>query len=1049
MAVSRNMTSSTSPQRPDTGGANARPTGSGEARRTRDHSTTDVSAPATHQRGTPDPNGEPTAAGDVADEAAEPVATPRYRTDDRAAFLRRLEGRLGMLADAAAIEHEVARALVEQLGALRAGFAEAAGDPPQATVTCLVEHDAAHSAAPGTDARDERALIALLQPALHADRTLHRPDIDADESLDPAARAAHRAVQAAASLTVPLPRPGLPGALLFVHFRQSRQLDIAEIALAEDAAQRGRDAALRALALAALHDSEARQRTLLQSLDDGFCVVELLHDAHGTARDYRFLEINPAFRWHTGLRENPVGRSAAELMPDEVDECTPVLARVAHTGVPERFQRHSTALGRHLDLYAFLLDARGPAAQVAVLVRDISAQVQADTALRASDARLAFLLRLNDALRPLDDPLAIPAVACRLLAEHLGVHRAIYADIVGDEAVVRGSHVRAVAPLPSRFRYTALAPRLVEAYQQGKSVTVNDIETDQRLNDDERRAYRRAQVAAFAAVLLFREGRWVGAFDTHSTVPRRWTPEDIALIHDVGERIWSAVERARAESALRASEARYRALVTQLPGAAVFVVGPDLRFLAAAGEALATVGLTPEDLIGRSIFDGVDPGQRSTYERNYLRVLAGESFEADHSVRGRVFRSRGVPLRDEHGQVTAALVASHDITDRRRIEEALKSADRRKDEFLATLAHELRNPLAPLRNGLHIARIGAGRDATLLRTLDMMDRQLAHLVRLVDDLLDVGRISAGKLELQRAPVRLAEALASSIDAARVLIEARGHELEVEVEPGELCVDGDFDRLAQVFNNLLTNAAKYTERGGRIRVGLRRDGAQAVLRVADSGIGIPPEELPRVFDLFSQVRSHQAQAGGGLGIGLSLVKQLVEMHGGSVQADSAGLGHGSEFTVRLPLLTTVGTPGDTGAAPTDAAAARRWRVLVVDDNVDAGASLADVLRIKGHQVALAHNGPSALALAHSALPDLVLLDLGMPGMDGVEVARRLRAMPEVATRPHGRLHLVALTGWGQEADRARTRAAGFDAHLVKPVDMSVLDGVLASIALAEH
>ena len=373
-----------------------------------------------------------------------------------------------------------------------------------------------------------------------------------------------------------------------------------------------------------------------------------------------------------------------------------------------------------------------------------------------------------------------------------------------------------------------------------------------------------------------------------------------------------------------------------------------------------------------------------------------------------------------------------DISEQRRAQQALEEADRRKDEFLAMLAHELRNPLAPLKNGLQIARLTSGPDATLRRTIDMMERQLNHLVHLVDDLLDVARIRSGKVALRRERVLLREVLAHAVEVSRASIDGRDQELAVEIVPEDLAVDGDFDRLAQIFSNLLSNSSKYTGNRGHIRLRMTRDGECAVVDVIDNGIGIPPEDLPKVFELFSQVREHQHRADGGLGIGLSLVQSLVAYHGGSVSAYSAGLGTGSQFTVRLPLLQDTVESRESEPTPARSSTQSRRRVLVADDNVDAAESMARLIALYGHEVEIAHGGFEVLKKAEAFRPDLLILDIGMPDLDGLETASRLRATP------HGqKAVLVALTGWGQAADRERTTAAGFDAHLVKPIDEPTL------------
>jgi signal transduction histidine kinase len=380
-----------------------------------------------------------------------------------------------------------------------------------------------------------------------------------------------------------------------------------------------------------------------------------------------------------------------------------------------------------------------------------------------------------------------------------------------------------------------------------------------------------------------------------------------------------------------------------------------------------------------------------------------------------------------------------DITEAKEAEEALQLADRRKDEFLATLAHELRNPLAPLRNGLQIIRRAhsSGQSVPLERVVAMMDRQLSHLVHLVDDLLDVGRITCGKIQLKVRDVQLDEVLAHSVEACRAMIDERGHELILEGEARQPQVRGDFDRLTQVFSNLLSNAAKYTERGGRIRIRSRVVADMAVVEVSDSGIGIPTPDLSHVFDLFSQVRVHQGRTEGGLGIGLSLVRQILSLHGGTVDVWSEGPGRGSTFTVRLPLAASAAQTEQPPRRPEAELASAHRRILVVDDNEDAAGSLAMLLQQLGHLTAIAHDGDEALEVFETFHPDTVFMDIGMPRMNGCEAARRLRRL-----KGGNRVHLVAVTGWGQDKDIQRTREAGFNLHLLKPVGIEALNGVLA-------
>jgi signal transduction histidine kinase len=370
------------------------------------------------------------------------------------------------------------------------------------------------------------------------------------------------------------------------------------------------------------------------------------------------------------------------------------------------------------------------------------------------------------------------------------------------------------------------------------------------------------------------------------------------------------------------------------------------------------------------------------------------------------------------------------------LNQQLRREHGRKDEFLAMLAHELRNPLSPLVNSIEILRRVDLAAPLAQRQLDVMARQLGQLTHLVDDLLDVSRVSRGLIELRREPVPLAEVLEAAVDAVRPALEARRHKLQTRGVDAPLHVNGDRVRLIQVFANLLQNAVKYTDPGGTIAISVTPDGARVSVVVRDTGVGIPPEMLSRVFELFTQVPVALDRAQGGLGIGLTLVKTLVELHGGHVSAHSVGLGRGSTFTVSLPLVAAP-KQKEPRIAPASARPVQ-VQVLVVDDNADNAESLAEVLRMMGAQVAVAGDGAQAIAMAASDPPALVLLDIGLPGMDGYEAARRLRSQ---ATLP---LRLVALTGYGSPEDRERALAAGFDAHLVKPVSPQVIEKLLATV-----
>jgi signal transduction histidine kinase len=397
--------------------------------------------------------------------------------------------------------------------------------------------------------------------------------------------------------------------------------------------------------------------------------------------------------------------------------------------------------------------------------------------------------------------------------------------------------------------------------------------------------------------------------------------------------------------------------------------------------------------------------------------------------------SRGRVIRAPDGSERLLGVVG-DITEQKRAVEALEDADRRKDEFLATLAHELRNPLAPLRNSLAILQRSADDPATFEKASGVMERQLSQLVRLIDDLLDVSRISLDKLTLRVELADLGAVIEHAVEANRPAAERAGHVIEVHLPERPVKLPADRARLSQVFSNLIGNACKFTPDGGRIVVDARVDDGRAVVSVRDDGIGIAADQLGDVFEMFSQIDNSLERAQGGLGIGLTLVRRLVEMHGGSVVARSDGRGAGSEFVVTLPLTQDVAEATSVVPPPAAAEPAGRLRMLVVDDNGDSADSLALLLSLAGHETHVAYSGPEALVRADALRPDAVLLDLGLPGLSGYEVCRRLRAAAWAREIP-----IVAITGWGQSDDRQRSKDAGFDGHLVKPVVFGELTALL--------
>ena len=502
-------------------------------------------------------------------------------------------------------------------------------------------------------------------------------------------------------------------------------------------------------------------------------------------------------------------------------------------------------------------------------------------------------------------------------------------------------------------------------------------------------------------------------------------------------------ERRKAEAALRESERMHRLTLDSVRDYAILTMDIEGRITTCNAGAERVLGYREVELLGQpatalytaeDIRDGVP---RRGLERAGAR---GPGDDERWHVRkdGARFWGSGLvmPLLDEAGQLRGFTMVVRDMTERKRAEEKLKEADRRKDEFLAMLAHELRNPLSAIHNAAQLARRPDLPADKLGWTREVIAKQVRHLAHLVDDLLDVSRITRGKIRLRAEPLDLATILERAADTARPSIEGRRHQLSLSIEPGPLRVDGDPVRLEQVFVNLLANAAKYTEPGGQIALSARRDGADGlVVRVRDSGIGIDSEMLPRVFDLFAQVDHSLDRSQGGLGIGLTIARRLVEYHGGTIEADSDGPGRGSEFTVRLPAATSA-IEVEPVRQPPSRVVPPGSRVLVVDDNLDTAGALAGLLEMSGFDVRSIHDGREAIAAAKLHQPGAILLDIGLPGMDGYEVVEQLRREEclQGAT-------MIAITGYGEEQAFRRSREAGFDHHLVKPVNYDTLLGLL--------
>ncbi|WP_332827767.1 ATP-binding protein [Ramlibacter sp.] len=547
-----------------------------------------------------------------------------------------------------------------------------------------------------------------------------------------------------------------------------------------------------------------------------------------------------------------------------------------------------------------------------------------------------------------------------------------------------------------------------------------------------------------------------GSFDVRAT---KRTQDEVgqlvdafnAMLEELGKRARVLQE---ANAALGASEARYQ-LAARGSSAGLWDWDMQAGTMFHSPRLKALLGYSEEEFpdLPDSLTRIMHPDDRGPVDAALQAHLADPDrtpYQAECRLREKDGRWRwflvtGTAQKDALGRAYRMAGSLVDISERKESELLLQRSNDAKDEFLATLAHELRNPLAPLRTGVQILRRSGVAPAVQQRTLETMDRQLTHMVRLVDDLLDISRISSGKIKLEMTRTSLRSVLVTALELARPAMDAAGHALQTELPEPDIEVEGDATRLAQAFGNLLNNAAKYTPPGGQVRLRAWRDGDLGIVEVQDNGVGIAPDMLDKVFELFAQVAPGSGQLSSGLGIGLYLVRNLVELHGGTIVARSTGTG-GSTFRVAIPCLPAAHAAPPTDAAPATPASAPApdLRVLVVDDNVDAAETLSAFLGMLGLEVHSAHSGPAALQAAESFDPDVVLLDIGLPGMDGYEVARAFRANPRMA-----QVHLIALTGWGSEQDRRRAAEAGFDHHLTKPVDLGQLEEMLRQLPLARR
>ena len=780
-------------------------------------------------------------------------------------------------------------------------------------------------------------------------------------------------------------------------------------------------------------------------------VFELAHDVLVVeTSDDRFVEINPAFTRVLGWSRAEALAQPREFFvhPEDRAQTEAALAALSHGATRLEYEnryRRPDGSYRWLAWTAASIPREG---LIYAAARDVTEQRLAEEHERRALTNAAFRLRLADSLRPLGDPLEVQQRAAQELGLALAATRVLYANVSDDGAyglVTAEYRVPGVESMLGRHRLAEYGFPLRPELRAGRPLIVDDVAADERLGPDERLSFAALDVGACVILPLIKTNHPVAVMAVHQARPRAWSSADLGLIEDTADRTWAAVERARVEEALRESKQRLQQILRHA-AAGVFdwdIVTGELYW---SPENYELHGVDPSEPLHYGVWERVvfPADLPATLERVRAAVEGrAPEFYAEFRVLHPTLGPRwlvgvGRVERGPSGEPTRMRGLNLDISKRKQIEEEAREADRRKTEFLAVLSHELRNPLAPIRNSIELLRAVPGDSELAERAKQVLDRQSAHLIQIVDDLLDVTRISRGKIRLDRRRHDLREIVRRTADDLWTSFDEAGVSLALALAADPVWIDADATRIAQIVTNLLQNSLKFAP-GGAVRVDVEATPEGALLRVRDDGVGMTQDQLARMFEPFAQAEQPLARPLGGLGLGLSLVKGLTELHGGSVEAQSEGAGAGTQVVVQLPLA-------DPSAAPraTPAASAREpsVRVLVIEDNPDAGQILADLLRVRGHEVRLASDGRSGLRLAERFEPEVVVCDLGLPDMSGYEVAEALRGRAGAGPRL-----LIALSGYAQPEDRARARTAGFDAHLPKPAPLEQLYALLGAGASA--
>lgn len=922
-------------------------------------------------------------------------------SEERKTFLLKLNDALRMLADPVAVEETVTRMAMHHFGSDRCYYCVIEGD------RAIIHRDASAEGLPSVAGEYALDGMPVLKAVIDAGKPFIVQDVNTTDRLDESLRQLCLQLQVISFINTPVLKNGRPTGILCVVPSTPRLWTDLDSQLVEEIAERTWAAVERAKAEADRHETDERFRILVQNI-----------------RDYAIFRIDPSgivTEWTEGA-ERVKGYTPGEVIgrhlsmfyaPEDIAAGEPAseLAEAAHTGRAER-----EGIRIRKDGQRIMVD------EIATAIRDADGRLMGFTKISRD---ITERRRMEEAARELEKRTRIAVDAGELATWEW--------NVLTDQAYWNEQHFRLLGMTPQ--------PNPVRS-----ATFIDHIHPDDRACVEEELAKTVDQNIPYEIEFrIVRDDgivRWMRGYGRVTEEVKGRTSQVSGVMFDV-------TQRREAEEELREVRERLQIILDSISDHALITSDTKGIITGWNPGAEQIFGWTPEEALGQPTALIFLPEDRLTGAHEAeMQTARQQGKAADERYHLRKDGSRlyvsGVlsPLYDIDGQLLGYVKVARDLSERQQMEEALRDAARRKDEFLAMLAHELRNPLAPIRNVLQLLHLTSEGDEMLSQSVALMSRQVDHLVRLIDDLLDVSRISRGKIELRRERIDFVALVRQAVGATRPLFDEHHRQLHVQLPSVSLYLNGDATRLTQVVTNLLTNGVRYTGEGpngepGQVWLSVEPAEGMARLRVRDNGIGLAPDHLEAIFELFVQVDNSLARSQGGLGLGLTLVRRLVEMHGGRVEARSPGLGQGSEFLVQLPLIseptTEMNNPDDSANGNTTG-----HRILVVDDNRDAAATLSMLLKIKKYDVHTRYSGPEALEAMMNLQPTVVLLDIGMPGMDGYETARQIRQLPQGRNAV-----LIALTGYGQDEDKRRSQEAGFDGHLTKPFDLKGLMDLLTT------